>query len=217
MEKEIVSSLSHPNIIKYEDYYEDSASHCKILFTEFFESIQLSKFILQSELNNTTNNKIVAQIYDALKYLHENNIIHQDFNAKNILINPKNLKIKIVDFGISKKEHKEEIIWSPQGNIKYRPPLFFQNYNNRYSTDIWSFCLVVLSILMKKLMTTKNTLKLIDKKKKKCLDLLSLYSDNHEEINGVLDFLETVLFAESKETENKHDSPLKLFELRCKS
>ena len=38
---------------------------------------------------------------DAIGALHNQNVIHKDINLSNFIINPKNLIIKLIDFGIS--------------------------------------------------------------------------------------------------------------------
>ena len=45
---------------------------------------------------------VLAQILNALEYLHEMDISHRDLKPENLLFN-KNYELKLVDFGLSKK------------------------------------------------------------------------------------------------------------------
>ena len=45
------------------------------------------------------------QILSSLHYIHSNNILHRDIKLDNILIE-KNMKIKLIDFGISRAVQK---------------------------------------------------------------------------------------------------------------
>ena len=159
-EKEILSFLSHPNIIKFKAFFENPETNSQILITELFSSIQIGEFIKQNELKAPIIQEILKQIFDGLNYLHENNIVHQDFNVKNILIDPKTLQIKIIDFGLSKTESNDQIVWSPQGNLKYRPPQIICNEKSQsyFFMDIWCLCLIVLSLLMKIPISSKKVL-----------------------------------------------------------
>jgi calcium-dependent protein kinase len=46
---------------------------------------------------------IVSQTIEAIEYLHNRNICHRDVKPDNILYDAAEQKIKIIDFGISKK------------------------------------------------------------------------------------------------------------------
>ena len=46
---------------------------------------------------------IVKEIISAITYIHNRNLCHRDIKPENILYDEKNKKIKIIDFGISKK------------------------------------------------------------------------------------------------------------------
>ena len=57
-----------------------------------------------------------------------------------------------------------------QGNLRYRAPKgYTQESGNCYFNDYWDLCLIVLSLLRKKPLSSKEAvkLKLIDEKKKK--------------------------------------------------
>ena len=47
-------------------------------------------------------------IMNGLHHIHENKIVHRDLKAENCLVD-KNMRIKIIDFGLSKMvQHKED-------------------------------------------------------------------------------------------------------------
>ena len=89
--------------------------------------------------------KISLDICEGLKEIHKRNIIHRDLKPENIYIN-KDLKIKIGDFGISKKCGKTKQYASTQkGTINYMAPEMFQNrYNNK--VDIWALGCIIYEL-----------------------------------------------------------------------
>lgn len=131
--------------------------------TEFFDSVPLNNFFSLKNLRNNEIHLISSQIITGLCYLHENNILHQDFNVKNILINPETLSIKIIDFGVSQRITERDIqtIIDRQGNFRFRVPKeSLDKSQNCYFSDIWGLCLIVLSLFMKKTLSSKDALKL---------------------------------------------------------
>ena len=82
--------------------------------------------------------------------------------------------IKIIDFGISQKISKNDILTDRQGNFKFRVPKFWHSESqNCFFADIWGFCLIVFSLFMKKTLSAKKILKLnlLDVKKIEAIDL----------------------------------------------
>ncbi len=51
---------------------------------------------------------IGIQLASALSELHQNNVIHKDINPKNIIVNPRSLRIELIDFSISSRLPRED-------------------------------------------------------------------------------------------------------------
>lgn len=122
---------------------------------EFFKTFQISKEDAKT---------IIPQIIDALDYLHERKITHRDFNIENILINPKNLQIKIIDFGVASisSQDEEEEIMIPVGNPHYRISNTLSCCSNPFFQDYWGFLLIALIFVLRKNVTTKQLIKMMN-------------------------------------------------------
>lgn len=96
----MLSSLNHPNIVKFLNYVENE--YGVFLIMEYVEGDTLEDFI------NKKNGLIVerraypmfCEILDAFSYAHEHGIVHRDIKPSNIFINSEG-HIKVMDFGIA--------------------------------------------------------------------------------------------------------------------
>lgn len=96
----MLSSLNHPNIVKFLNYVENE--YGVFLIMEYVDGYTLEDFI------NKKNGLIVekraypmmCEILDAFSYAHKHGIVHRDIKPSNIFINSEG-HIKVMDFGIA--------------------------------------------------------------------------------------------------------------------
>jgi hypothetical protein len=106
-EIEALRKLHHPNIIKlYDVFTTDKKIYISMELMaggELFDYVVVKK----GTLTETEASVIVRMVTDALVCVHECNIIHWDLKPENLLLKHKlnsiyDLKVKIIDFGLSK-------------------------------------------------------------------------------------------------------------------
>ena len=59
-----------------------------------------------------------------MDFIHKNNIIHRDITVLNVLYNPENQLIKLIDFGIAREfiQNSENLLISPICNKLFSAP-----------------------------------------------------------------------------------------------
>ncbi len=106
LEHSILKSLDIRGVIK--SYAFDKDQNIHYLVNEDINGESLSKILKNKSLNFEEFLTISIKITDILATLHQNRIIHKDINPANIIWNQTSEEIKLIDFGISSKLHKEQ-------------------------------------------------------------------------------------------------------------
>lgn len=120
-EVKICMKFNHPRIVKVHEFamYQDRP----ILVMDYIRGISLEEYLDRFGAVPQKNAlKIASYITQALRYIHQEGVIHRDINPANILINEQE-EIKLIDFGLV-KEHNKFITLTCQtlGTIRYIPP-----------------------------------------------------------------------------------------------
>lgn len=143
-EIQILRKLSHQNIIRIIDIAIDNNYYYIIL--ELWDMTLLD--IMHVKLEISTIRHIMAQLLNALQYIHANNYIHRDIKPSNILIKKELFRVAITDFGTSMQSEKGDR--TPQMVTKsYRSPeILMGDCSYSASTDIWSLGCVFVEMLL---------------------------------------------------------------------
>lgn len=86
-------------------------------------------------------------IAETLRYLHEQNIVHRDIKAENILLN-RNKQLKLIDFGFSLESVPPSTIDTFCGTPTYMAPEIVSKKDHvPIYTDLWSLGIFLFVIL----------------------------------------------------------------------
>ncbi|HNI91206.1 MAG TPA: serine/threonine-protein kinase PknK, partial [Leptospiraceae bacterium] len=100
---------------------------------------------------------IAIRLAEILSEIHRKKVIHKDIKPENIIINPNNMDVKLIDFGISTRLSKEETKWTAanvlEGSIQYISPEQTGRMNRSvdYRSDFYSLGVTFYQLLTGKL------------------------------------------------------------------
>ncbi|CAG8998988.1 MAG: Serine/threonine-protein kinase PknD [Candidatus Celerinatantimonas neptuna] len=148
-----LSELSHPNIIKILDYGRLSD---KLVYQVFrhINGITLHEYLKRKGPPDVkTAYHIMTEILEALMYIHQHQIVHQDIKPSNIIVSQTRTKthITIIDFGISTRirntSQSPKSIEHSLGTPIYCPPEQLQGKPPTFGNDLYMWGAVYLECL----------------------------------------------------------------------
>ena len=96
----LIASFDNANIIRIHDVFEENGTAYYVM--EYLEGKSLKRLVDESgALPEDVAVKYIRQVADALKEVHENNLLHLDVKPANIMLDKKGNAV-LIDFGISK-------------------------------------------------------------------------------------------------------------------
>jgi serine/threonine-protein kinase len=102
-EARTAGNISHENILGIYDFGEDDDHH-PFMVMEFLRGEDLRSAIKKQHTGDMRNRmRIALEVGRALEYIHGQKIVHRDLKPENVHISL-NGQVKLMDFGISKKE-----------------------------------------------------------------------------------------------------------------
>lgn len=137
LETTLMKTLQHKNIVRIYETFETDKYHMIIL--EYVCGGDLMSYVRKRNyLSENVARFLFRQLIEALKYMHAQGIVHRDIKLDNILLDV-DRNIKICDFGVSKLNPKNSIMYEQCGTPAYIAPeiLLDEGYSG-FGVDIWS-------------------------------------------------------------------------------
>eukprot|EP00949_MAST-11_sp_MAST-11-sp1_P001737 g1737.t1 len=161
-ETEIHLKLSHPRLLRLYEVYEDE-DHIHLII-DMVKGGTLREYIQDRRCaTEPVARAIIFQLLEAVAYLHSRDILHMDIKPGNILLNefmhPKDIEIKICDFGLS-KEVAHPRNFKLTGNVhmvpfdglcgtpSYIAPELFRKMSYGIPADLWSVGIIMYELLV---------------------------------------------------------------------
>lgn len=147
LEIEILSQVSHPNIVQTIEIYEEQ-THIHIIM-ELIEGGELfDKIVEKDHYSEKEASDTIRPIIDAIKYCHEMGIVHRDLKPENLLYTssgPGGI-IKISDFGLA-RFFDEDLMTTACGTPGYVAPEILEGRGYGFEVDFWSLGVIIYIML----------------------------------------------------------------------
>ena len=142
-EYDISCNLQHPYILTPLRYSEDTPVGPAIVM-EYVEGCTLTEFVAKGQPHEILR-RLLAEILDAVDYLHKKGLIHNDLKPDNILVSNIGSHIRIIDFGLSDKDAEYLIKRLGGTDGSSAPEVIEDNPDVPFtaSSDVWSLGYII--------------------------------------------------------------------------
>ncbi|KAK4198399.1 kinase-like domain-containing protein [Triangularia verruculosa] len=137
--------VQHPSIIELMEIFQDTSSTTYVLELapegEFFDLI-----VRKEKLSEQESRHVFQQLFAAVSYLHQRNIVHRDIKPESILVFNKNLHVKLGGFGLATHLPSHQYLTDLCGTPSYvAPEILAESPSRQYgkAVDIWSLGVVL--------------------------------------------------------------------------
>ncbi|XP_051837735.1 calcium/calmodulin-dependent protein kinase type 1 isoform X1 [Antechinus flavipes] len=144
----VLHKIKHPNIVALDDIYE-CGGHLYLIMQlvsggELFDRIVEKGFYTERDAS-----RLICQVLDAVKYLHDMGIVHRDLKPENLLYYSleEDSKIMISDFGLSKMEGSGSVLSTACGTPGYVAPEVLAQKPYSKAVDCWSIGVIAYILL----------------------------------------------------------------------
>ncbi|MDR1652963.1 MAG: SUMF1/EgtB/PvdO family nonheme iron enzyme [Prevotellaceae bacterium] len=137
-EAQTLARLDHPNIVRVTDIFEEN--NTAYIVMPFVEGQTLQQIVDKGgRLDYETAVNYIAQVAEAVEYIHNRDILHRDIKPENIIITPDNRAI-LIDFGSAREfVHDKTAAHTSILTAGYAPPEQYSTVSRKGAySDIYS-------------------------------------------------------------------------------
>jgi casein kinase II subunit alpha len=146
----ILSNLRNGiNIINLLDTVRDPLTKTPALIFEHVNNVDFKT--LYPTLSDPDIRYYILELLKALDFCHSNGIIHRDIKPHNVVIDPTQKKLRVIDWGLAEFYHPGREYNVRVASRYYKGPELLVDYMTYdYSLDMWSLGCMLAAIIFKK-------------------------------------------------------------------
>ena len=161
---DVMTNLNSPYIARIVEYYADWRSITNmitgqkgVIIYHFIDGHDLldainARIVGKGSFSDVEIRSIVRQILKSLRYLHNMNYVHGDVKPENFIVSSdrtSRLILKLIDFGLTSRDHLSPIDVQKAGTSFYMAPEAFNRAASTYSakSDCWSVGVIFATIV----------------------------------------------------------------------
>jgi len=158
-EAETIAILDHPNLITIFDSGEDDDYFFQVM--QLIDGMDLAQILTKLRRHPVPARRLMPmqhvlrlmrEVLDGLQYAHDSGVVHQDLKPANILIENRDGRALIADFGIAKAKHAEYAAHGiVVGTPIYLSPEQASASNTDNRTDLYGIGVILFELLAGKL------------------------------------------------------------------
>ncbi|XP_015575658.1 serine/threonine-protein kinase STY46 isoform X3 [Ricinus communis] len=146
----IMRKVRHKNVVQFIGACTRPPSLC--IVTEFMCGGSMFDFLHKQKqsLDLQSLLRVAIDVSKGMNYLHQNNIIHRDLKAANLLMD-ENKVVKVADFGVARVEDQSGVMTAETGTYRWMAPEVIEHKPYGRKVDVFSFSIVLWELLTGKL------------------------------------------------------------------
>lgn len=146
----IMRKVRHKNVVQFIGACSKASRFC--IVTEFMAGGSLYDYLHRKNhiFKMPMLLRVALDIAKGMDYLHQNNIIHRDLKAANLLLD-ENEVVKVADFGVARFESQSGAMTAETGTYRWMAPEVISHLPYGHKADIFSFGIVLWELLTGKL------------------------------------------------------------------